>query len=319
MHWGPVRSWPAAFLAWGAGAALAACTVREAAPPGFPADDLGRAVTLARPAQRIVSLSPSTTELLFDLGAGARVVGRTRWCDFPPEAAQVPSVGDGLDPNLELVLSRTPDLVVFYASAANQSAIARLDRLGVATASVRLDRLEDLPRVARLLGRLTGAEPRAESLAVALTAQLDSARGAGGLGGSGGSAGSTKSVPSGVSGLSAPRVAVIAWDNPPIVIGRGSFLSQLIELAGGRNVFDDIAAPSAQTGIEAIASRDPDVLLLLGDSAPAFARRPEWQSVGAVRRRSFLPVRGSEFERPTTRWLGAVRALRAELERRRSP
>jgi ABC-type Fe3+-hydroxamate transport system substrate-binding protein len=279
-------------------------------------------VALPRPAQRIVSLSPSTTELLFAIGAGSRVVGRTRWCDFPPPATAVPSVGDGLSPNLELVLSRAPDLVVFYASAANQSAIARLDGLGIATASVRLDRLEDLPRAARLLGRLTGTSPRADSLAAAFATQLDSARAAAGLGGLAGSAGSAKSIPPGASGLSgrfARRVAVVAWDNPPIVIGAGSFITELLELAGARNVFDDIATPSAQTGIEVIAARDPGVLLLLGDSVPAFARRPEWQSVGAVRRRSFVPVLGSEFQRPTFRWLAAVRALRAALGERRAP
>ncbi len=288
-------------------AALGACTTREAPPPDRLMDDLGHAVALARPARRIVSLSPSTTELLFAIGAGSRVVGRTRWCDFPPEAAAVPSVGDGLNPNLELVLSRTPDLVVFYASAANQGAIARLDGLGLATASVRLDRLDDLPRVARLLGRLTGTTRAADSLALGLAAALDSARAAGTA------PGKPRSYEAG------KRVAVVAWDNPPIVIGAGSFITELIELAGARNVFDDLASPSAQTGIEVIAARDPDVLLILGDGVPAFAQRPEWQNVGAVRQRSFVAVRGSAFERPTFRWLEAVRALQAALGGGRSP
>ncbi|MBI2536574.1 MAG: hypothetical protein HYW06_06345, partial [Gemmatimonadetes bacterium] len=86
-----------------------------------------------------------------------------------------------------------------------------------------------------------------------------------------------------------------------------------------RNVFDDLALASAQTGIEVIAARDPDLLLTLGDGVPAFARRPEWQNVGAVRRRSFVAVQGSEFERPTLRWFEAVRTLRAALHRGRAP
>lgn len=284
-------------------AVLAACGTRAAPPPDRLVDDLGHPVALAGPARRIVSLSPSTTELLFALGAGGWVVGRTQWCDFPPEAVTVPSVGDGLNPNLELVLSRKPDLVVFYASAANQGVITRLDGLGLATVSVRLDRLDDVPRAARLLGRLTGATARADSLAARFAAALDSARAAG-----------SAPAQSG-SNERGPRVAVVAWDNPPIVIGAGSFLTELIELAGGRNVFDDLAQPSAQTGIEAIAARDPDVLLILGEGVPAFARRPEWQNVGAVRRRSFVAVRGSEFERPTFRSFEAVRTLRAALSR----
>ena len=278
---------------------VVACTAREAPPAGRLVDDLGRAVALPGPARRIVSLSPSTTELLFAIGAGGRVVGRTRWCDFPPQAAAVPSVGDGLNPNLELVLSRKPDLVVFYASAANQGVIARLDGLGLGAASVRLDRLDDVPRVARLLGRLTGATARAESLAARFGAELDSARAAR------------------AAGANDPtrRVAVVSWDNPPIIIGAGSFLTELIELAGARNVFDDVVQPSAQTGIEAIAAREPDALLVLGEGVPAFARRPEWQAVGAVRRRSFVAVQGSEFERPGFRSLDAVRTLRAALRR----
>lgn len=285
---------PGAWLA----AALLACTTREAPPPPRWVDDLGHPVGLAHPARRIASLSPSTTELLFAIGAGNRVVGRTRWCDFPPQATAVPSVGDGLNPNLELVLSRTPDLVVFYASAANQSVITRLDGLGVAAASVRLDRLDDLPRAAGLLGRLTGTATRADSLAAAFAARLDSARAA-------------RTAP-------VQRVAVVVWDNPPIVIGAGSFLTELLELAGARNVFDDLALASAQTGIEVIAARDPDVLLILGNGVPAFARRPEWQNVGAVRRRSFVAVRGSEFERPTFRAFDAVRTLRAALRQGRA-
>ena len=278
---------------------VVACTGREAPPAGRLVDDLGRAVALPGPARRIVSLSPSTTELLFAIGAGGRVVGRTRWCDFPPQAAAVPSVGDGLNPNLELVLSRKPDLVVFYASTANQDVIARLDGLGLGTASVRLDRLDDVPRVARLLGRLTGATARAESLAAPFEAELDSARAARAAG----------------DNDPTRRVAVVSWDNPPIIIGAGSFLTELIELAGARNVFDDVAQPSAQTGIEAIAAREPDALLVLGEGVPAFARRPEWQAVGAVRRRSFVAVQGSEFERPGFRSLDAVRTLRAALRR----
>jgi len=283
--------------------ALAACATREPPPADRLVDDLGHPVALAGPARRIVSLSPSTTELLFAIGAGGSVVGRTRWCDFPPEATSVPSVGDGLNPNLELVLSQKPDLVLFYASAANQGVITRLDGLGLAAASVRLDRLDDVPRVARMLGRLTGAAARADALAARFAAELDSARAAGGA----------ATRPGGDQRTQ--RVALVSWDNPPIIIGAGSFLTDLIELAGAHNVFDDVARSSAQTGIEAIAARDPDMLLVLGEGIPAFAGRPEWQVVPAVRRRHFVAVQGSEFERPGFRSLEAVRTLRAALSR----
>ena len=83
-------------------------------------DDWGRTVALAAPARRIVSLAPATTELVFALGLGDRLVGRTRWCDYPPAALRVPDVGDGMGPNVEAVAARRPDLVLLYASPANR-------------------------------------------------------------------------------------------------------------------------------------------------------------------------------------------------------
>src|SRR5438552_4007728 len=108
------------------------------------------------PARRIVSLSPAVTELLYALGAGDRVVGRTTWCDYPPAVRAVPSVGDGLSPNLEAIVARRPDLVVLYRSALNETAAQRLRALGLATAVLPQDRLEDLAAAAGVLGRLPG-------------------------------------------------------------------------------------------------------------------------------------------------------------------
>src|SRR5207247_2973284 len=145
-------------------AALACRPTDRATPPPPPpspggvavTDDAGRRVTLSAPARRIVSLSPAVTELLFALGAGAGVVGRTTWCDYPPAARAVPSVGDGLNPNLEAVAARRPDLVILYRSALNETAAQQLARLGIAAAVVRQDRLEDLARAAGLVATLTG-------------------------------------------------------------------------------------------------------------------------------------------------------------------
>lgn len=278
-------------------AALLAAAALACAPERPPAtgvtDDAGRPVALAAPARRIVSLSPATTELLFDLGAGDRVVGRTRWCQDPPAARDVPSVGDGLPPNVEAVIARRPDLVVFYHSPSNAPAVERLRALGIATASVRVDRLDDFVRAARLLGRVTGTADRADSLVRALRDSLTA-----------------------VTASHAPRpepsVLILAWDNPPIVIGAGSFLSEIVALAGGRNAFADLAEPSATVSIETIAARDPDVVFVVG--APAFAERPEWQVVAAVRERRFARVEGTAFQHPSFRAPAAVRELRGILD-----
>ena len=274
-------------------AASAACGRGGRAAPGTVAvtDDAGHTVSLRAPARRIVSLSPAVTELVFALGAGDRLVGRTTWCDYPPAARAVPSVGDGLNPNIEAVAARQPDLVVLYRSPLNETAARQLERLGIAAAVVRQDRLEDVARAARLIGRLVGQEDRADSLADAMTRLVAQP-----------------------AARSPTRVAFVVWDTPPMVIGAGSYLDQLATLAGFDNVFHDLGQASAVVALETIATRDPDVIAVLRDSAaaglPAFARRAEWQVIGAVRARRFVYLTGSLFGRPGPRATLAAAELR---------
>ncbi len=136
-------------------------------------DDAGDTLRIARPARRIVSLNPTTTELLFALGAGDRLVGRTDACDYPAAAAGVPSVGAWLPPNVEAVAARSPDLVLLYGSRTNAAAASRLRSLGIAVLALRTDHLADVPRAARLLGRVVDAVPAADSLARSFVAALD--------------------------------------------------------------------------------------------------------------------------------------------------
>jgi len=250
--------------------------------------------TVGRPAQRIVSLLPSFTELLFAIGAGDRVVGRTTWCDYPPAALTIPSVGDGMPPNVEAVAARKPDLVVLYNSGPNVTAAQQLERIGIKTVLLDLNRLEDLGPATRTLGRLTGRDVVAESLATALD-----------------SLASRPSPPSTTS------VAFVVWDNPPIIIGHGSYLDQLAAQAGARNVFGDVAAPSAQVSLETIVARDPEWIAVLTDSPapPAYAKRREWRAVRAVRDGHFLLLPGSLFGRPGPRSDAAIQQLRARLAR----
>ncbi len=264
-------------------------------------DDARRSVTVPAPARRIVSLSPAVTELVFALGAGDRLVGRTRWCDYPPSARAVPSVGDGLNPNVEAVAARQPDLVVLYPSALNATAAAQLGRLGIAAVLLRQDRLEDLAHTARLLGPVVGRVAAGDSLAAALRALVAQPP--------------PPAPPSPRPGRQ--RVVFVTWDNPPVVIGGGSYLDELATLAGAANVFHDVAAASAVVGLETIATRDPDVIVWLRDSVgpepPPFARRAEWQVIGAVRARRFVYLTGSLFGRPSPRAAQAARELRGLL------
>ena len=250
----------------------------------------------AAPAQRVVSLLPSFTEILFAIGAGDQVVGRTQWCDYPAAALKVPSVGEAIPPNVEAVAARNPDLVVVYNSGTNITAAKQLERIGIRTVLIDMNRLEDVGPAARRLGQLTGHEKQADSLAAVMESLLHQPP--------------ATSTPS-------TTLAFIVWDDPPIVIGRGSYLDELATRAGARNVFSDIAAPSAQVALETIVARDPHWIAVLSDSGtpPAFAKRREWRAVPAVRDARFLLLKGSIFGRPGPRSGEAIDQLRRMLVR----
>jgi ABC-type Fe3+-hydroxamate transport system substrate-binding protein len=276
--------------------AAAACRpAPRAARADGVVDDAGDTVAVAGRPHRIVSLIPATTELLFAIGAGGSVVGRTEWCDYPPAAAAVPNLGDGIAPNIEAVLAAKPDLVLLYNSAQNAGVASRLRGLGVPTLRLNTDKLADVDRIGRLLGRLTGHAASADSMAAAFDTAL---------------AGATVAPPG-----PRPKVLLLVWEQPPMTIGSGSFLDDLVRRAGGINLFQDVSSTAGTVSIEAVASRDPDLILTTSAGPIAFASRPEWQVVRAVRERRFLPVVGSEFNRPSPRAPAAIRELTAKLRK----
>jgi iron complex transport system substrate-binding protein len=261
-------------------------------------DDAGDTVRLAHPARRVVSLIPATTELLFAIGAGASVVGRSVWCEFPAAALQVPSVGDGMMPNIEAVTARRPDLVVLYLSSQNALAAKQLRQLGIPTVQFRPDQLSDVARVGQLLGLLTGHREDAATMARRFADSLAAA-----------------TVPRPADPVSA---FLLVWADPPMTVGAGSYLTELVERAGGRNVYADLPSSSGQISVESAVARNPDVVLVLGDSLPAFAHRPEWQSVPAVREHRFIYARGTMFGQPSPRAPAAIRFLAAQFRAARA-
>ena len=251
-------------------ATMAACGEKRAPPRERAArsaqrDDFGHPLPrFETPPQRIVSLNPATTDLLFAVHAGPRLVGRSKWDLYPDSARLVPSLGDALRPNVEAVLGARPDLVIFYASEDNRPAYDRLREAGIASVALRIDRIEQFDRASRLLGRLTGnADAGAE---VADSVQRTTAR----------VRGATRS-------LTRPRVFWRIWDAPLITIGRGSFLSQLVDIAGARNVYEDVAAPSQQVTFEDVVRRDPEYVLVGPEGSEVVARDPAWRAIRAVR------------------------------------
>jgi iron complex transport system substrate-binding protein len=257
-------------------------------------DDAGDTVRLQAPARRVVSLIPSSTELLFAIGAGSSLVGRTRYCDYPPAAKAVPDLGDGIKPSIEAVLAQRPDLVVLYNSGQNAAVAGRLRELGIPALRVNTDALSDVDRVARILGTLTGRQHGADSVVAAFDTALAAA---------------TRPTRS-----RRPKILLLVWKQPPMTIGRGSYLHELVERAGGENLFADVAASSGVVSIEAVAARDPDLIFTTTTGPASFATRPEWQVVPAIRDHRFLRVSGSQFNQPSPRAPAAIRELTARME-----
>lgn len=234
-------------------------------------------------AQRVVSLNPTTTEIVFALGLGDRLVGRSRWDAWPGEAARVPAVGDGIRPNVEAILATRPSVVVLYASADNRPAARALRAAGVTTLAVRVDSIAEFRRVTRLLAEVLGTPERGRAVVDSVDATLARVRRA-------------------TSGASRPTVLWRAWDVPLMVIGGGSYFTELVEIAGGRNAFADDPRPSPQVSFEEVLRRNPD-RVLAGDSAAAAAMREDarWRTVPAVRDGRLLVVDGDLLARPSVR------------------
>lgn len=279
--------------------ALAAALATACAPAkdvdADPAlDDLGDTIPTALVAQRIVSLNPVTTELLLALGEGRRLVGRTHWDAFSAEARAIPDVGDGMMPNVEAVLGQRPDLVVLYATQSNRAAATQLRRAGVATLAYRTDHVADLPRVAAVLAAAVGRRGEAGTVVDTVAARLDSLR-----------------------ALPIPTARVRAfwhvWDSPVMTIGKGSYLSELLAIAGGENIFGDLEAPSPQVSLEEIARRDPDVILAGPTSARTIAQHEGWRAIRAVREGRILIIDTMLVGRPGVRMGEAAQHLRTLL------
>ena len=272
--------------------ALGGCS-KPVAQPAAATDDFGDSVRVGRPATRIVSLSPATTEILFTLGAGSRLVGRTKYDLWPDSARAIPSVGDGLRPNVEAVLAVHPDLVILYASQDNRPAATRLRAAGVNTLAVRGDHIYEFRRVVELLGATIGDSARAGVVADSVYHTLDRVRAA------------TRRSPK-------PTVFWHVWDAPVITIGGGSFMNDLVDIAGGRNVYADIKAPSGNVSLEDVSRRDPDIILAGPVGKLQIESDARWRIVRAVREGKILVVDTGVVARPSVR-LGEAAVLLANL------
>ncbi len=279
-----------AVIALALSCALAACASDDARPTARAADDFGDTLVLRTSPRRIVSLNPPTTEVLFAIGAGRRLVGRTTYDRWPEAAVALPDLGGGLRPTVEAVLAARPDLVVLYASDDNRDAARRLRAAGVGTAAFRVDRIADFRLVTLALGALTGDSVAARVLVDSVGATIARVRAA------------TASLPR-------PTVFWPLYDQPLLATGGGSFLDELIDVAGGRNIYGFMPEPSPRITMEDLLQRDPDVVLLSPESRARYLADPRWRALRAVREGRVIAVDTTLVLRPGPRLGEAARSL----------
>jgi iron complex transport system substrate-binding protein len=277
-------------------AITAACLLVDALRAGaFTTRDMtGRDVTLAASPQRIVSLVPSVTEILYALGAEHLLVGVTDFCDFPPEARRRPKVGGMVAPSLEAIIALRPDLVIATNEGTREDTFTQLSRVGVPVYLVAAHHVADVTSLMRRLGELTGREAAAGPLVAGLEQRIEAVKKA-------------------VLPLARPRVLYVLWPEPLIVPGRGALVTELIQLAGGQSLTADDPDAWPRYSLEAAVAKSPEVILLAnhgaGTGAVAVDKWKRLTSLPAVKSGRLLSVNGDLLHRYGPRFVDGLEQL----------
>jgi iron complex transport system substrate-binding protein len=282
---------------------LAACA--PASAPAAPAsitltDGLGHTITLDHPARQVVSLAPSDTEILFAIGAGAQVIGRDSFSDYPPEAGDVPDIGGGFTAlNMELILSKKPDLVL-AAPLTPPEQIADLQNVGLTVYVVpNPGTFDELYANLGAVAQLTGHEADAAALIDALQRRVEA-------------------VTSKVAGIADRPLVYYELDatdpNAPFTSGPGTFVNLVIDAAGGTNFGGNLTGEWVQVSAEELLARQPAVIVL-GDSTyggvtpEQVAARAGWQSLDAVQQGRIFIFDDNLVSRPGPRLVNGLEQM----------
>lgn len=241
----------------------------SAVPLAF-VDDSGWTVTVVGSAQRVVSVSPGATEIVFALGAGKRLVGTCTYCDHPAAAKACPRVGDYANPSLEAIVAARPDLVV--TGGPQRELVLHLRAAGIPTAALLPASIEGVLGNIRDLGHVLGREAAARALIARLRGRIARV------------ADEVTKAP----GAARPRVYFEIWADPFTAIGDATYPGELIRLAGGDNIARGAPGDYPKLSAEAILAADPDVIILSHSDNSAgplaeVARRPGWAGLKAVK------------------------------------
>lgn len=263
-------------------------------------DALGRKVSVAVPARRIISMAPNITEILFAVGLGEEVVGVTTFCDRPERARSVTKIGGFINPSFEVIVSLEPDLVVATADGNSESDVRRIEELGIPVFVTDSRSFADVERSIVDIGRVTGRSAQAAVLARDMREKK-------------------LRVEAAVTGRERPSVLVVLDSAPLMAAGGGTFIDEMVSAAGGRNVLTGGRVKYPVLAVEALVVTNPDVIVdYSGPMAGMEGRRPfleayEKHTLRAVREGRLHEIRESDFFLPGPRIADSLEELAVML------
>lgn len=275
-------------------------------PGPFPIrviDARGQTLEIDKTPSSVVSLSPSVTESLFAVGAGNIVKGVTTYCNYPPEAADIEKIGGfaAKSISIEAIVALEPDLV-FTDLSRHGSIVGVLESYGIDVIVTNATSIDDIYDVITLIGAATGNEKAALTLVDGMKSRISA----------------VSRITGGIPEDEKPRVFWEVFDEPLMTAGPGTFIGQLIELAGGVNVFSDVSESWPKISHEELLFRNPQVLMSSDSHGEKFkperiAGRTGWRELAAVRNGRIYLFDGDMVSRPGPRIADAVEAMAAVL------
>ena len=284
---------------------FATCLVANVATAASSAitvtDDAGRSITLPHSPQRIISIAPGATEMLFAAGAGNRVIATVEFSDEPADAKKVPRIGDSNAIDIERVVALRPDVVVVWEGGSNVAQVAQLERLGVLLYRQKVEALTEIPGSLRRLGTLASTEQAAEHAAADVESRL-------------------AQLARHYGRRASLSVLLEVWNRPVYTVGGAHMMSDALRLCGARNVFGDLRDPGPAVDVEAVIARDPDVIVAVAPPGVANEWLADWKRFGslrAVRTNRLIPFEDQRFSRLGPSAVAGTEALCEAIDRTR--
>jgi iron complex transport system substrate-binding protein len=259
-------------------------------------DDDGNTVTLPKPAQRVISLAPHVTELLFAAGGGSHVVGVVAYSDFPEEAKKIPQIGSNREVDLERIMALKPDLIVVWRHGSSERQIEMVRKLGVPLFHSEPQKLDDIPESVAKLGQLMGTETVAGPAAAELRQQLASLR-------------------SRYANRPTVRAFYQVWDKPLYTLSGKHIVSDALRLCGGENIFAKLAVTAPVVSVEGVLQENPEAIFATAEKN--YGGASMWKPYGtllAVRNDNLFTIDGNLLNRSGPRMIPGAAMLCEKLE-----